>query len=280
MNSAKISISCKSQGESKRHEHPVVSSRVAAGKEGVEKRDSRNLELDEEPDLCGESMHTLLSTDSTLVFRNRLLRGVGRANASRAQQIVTLIAGGFSATITKNAATAVTTTLTAASFADWSSYASLYDEVTLIGGDIWFTYDATGMAPSATVSGAVAWDSVDGATPGSALDLICYRDHCGPINISISDSQTTGQVHPVPRSGFSGFYHIPMRPSRMSSKGLGKRPELSVNSLTPVNMWMIVSMSSLNFGFVKAYFGNPNAANAGSIGYIARVKVAFRLRAG
>lgn len=272
-----------SQGENKRHKDPVVALRFATGEEGLGGRDTLGTHEFQYVD-AGVADETAKSGSSAVATTNqqrfRLLRGVGRSR--RAQEIVTIIAGQFSSAINKTSATSATITLTPSSFQDWTAYIGLYDEVTLLGGDVWFTYDSTLMGSTAAITGFLAWDPVDGATAVTGNDILCYRDHYGPFNIptGASWSATTGTSYPPPRGTASGFYHFKMRPTPLGKSGLDKRPEASVSLLTPVNLWMSVNTSNLNFGYLKPYFANPSAVNNGTLGITVRVKVGFRLRNG
>jgi len=252
----------------------------------AEKTDRKLCKSVSRADLMKE-VAVLLSTDEEVTDKRkghtdrvRLLRGMGGKKGGT-QQIVTLLAGGFSTSISKAANTAAVITLTASSFADWSAYVGLYDEVTLISGEIWANYDSTGMASSNAASCAFAWDGADGATPTTSSDLICYRDHYGPFIVPTGGSLTgTGTSFPMAQGSISGFYHMNFAPTKMGSGPLSRRPELSVNAVTPINVWMSVNTGSINFGYLKVFLNNPNAANAGSFGVVCRVKLGFRLRNG
>ncbi len=274
MNNSATKISSKSLGESKRHERSVVASCLATRKESVDMRDASDHDLETQD---GDAQLAPVPR-----FSRRLLLGTGKSRGKRTQEIVTLLGGAFSTSITKNAATASVITLTASSFSDYTAFAGLYDEVTLVSGDIWFTYNSTGMASSTDITGAAAWDGADGATPNGFTDLITYRDHYGPFSVTTGGSMfsSTGTNFPPARGGASGFYHFSFMPSRMGKRGLDRRPELSVNSVTPINTWLSVNTSNINFGYLKLYLSNPAAANAGTLGVTVRVKVGFKLRAG
>ncbi len=242
-------------------------------KEGLERFQMLRVEEETEEE---ETAQKMVSD----VPRNRLMRGIGRGRGP--QEIVTLLGGSYSTSINKNAATGVTITITTSAINGWSSYAGLYDEVTLIGGDFWCNYDSTGMASTVAIVLAFAWDPVDGATPGSGNNLICMRDKFGPVMIPTGGSLTAGSgtSFPMMQGSTTGMFHLPFAPSKMSKSALGRRPELSVSQLTPVNCWLSVNTSNLNFGYLKMYATNPNAAVVGSFGVTVRLKVAFRLRNG
>ncbi len=231
---------------------------------------------------------SLLSTDEEegAVRRSReqkirLLMGVSakKSGGASGQTVVTLIAGGFSTSISKAAATAATITLTASSFTDFSAYTGLYDEVTLISGEVWCNYDQTGMSSTTSIAGAFAWDPVDATAATNSNDLICYRCHYGPFLIPVGNNALTGNSWPLAYGSVNGFYHMQFVPVKMGKSGLLQRPELA-QQLTPVNAWLPVQTSGLNFGYLKLYLNNPGATNAGSFGVVCRVKVAFRLRNG
>jgi len=211
-------------------------------------------------------------------LRSRLMRSAFKSGARPCR---TAIAAGFSTAITKNASTGASVTTTASSFADWSSFASIFDEVTLVSIDVWMNYDSTGMASANTVAGAFAWDGIDATAPTTSSDIICYPHHVGPFVVPTGGSLTAGSgtSFPMLQGSTTGMWHLRGRPAPMRKRGIQARPE-AANLLVPLNTWIPTSTSGLNFGYIKAYFNNPNAVNAGTLGFTVRAQVVFRMRNG
>jgi hypothetical protein len=205
-------------------------------------------------------------------------RAVRHAATKSTQAVVANLCGSFAFTVTKNAATTAVVTLLGSSFADWSAYIGLYDEVMLDSGHVHWCYDGTGVAATSSVIGVLAYDPSDSGVSSGFTDLINYRSNSGlryiGTNQSNANTVSYGVSQPLGVSG-SGFWTWKIRRSP------GKQSVVPTSaSSAGLNRWISTATSSLNFGFIKPYLTNPAATTAPVVNMIVVLKLSFRSRNG
>ncbi len=241
---------------------------------------------DSEPEAKGSTIPSAPS-DSVALYR-AIRRGTaamrGRTSRNKSgQEAEIYIAGSFSAVLTKNAATAASVSIDLASFADWTALASLYDEVTLVDGQVfWFAdYTHTGQANTTTV--VVAWDPIDSSSPVTGNDLLCYAHNSGPVACGWDQNGTSTPGIVVPHRVVSknGFLSFRFRPFDLKYRDrIDRRPETQPANLSCSSAWLATNTASINVGWLKLYATAPGATTNGAFAAIVKVRIRLRSRNG
>ncbi len=213
---------------------------------------------------------------------------VARSLLGKNQIVRATLAYAKSSGINKASTTAGVITVNAADFADYSTYADLYDEVLPLKLDIHVLANMSGTGPTTSVGYSAAYSPISASTPGSYLELIATKYTLGPrylaLNYGGSYNDTgknyAGSQWPAPHTP-TGMWLIRVHdlvPSR--ERGLNARPSANLGALTNFTpgMWARSALTSLSFGYLKFYFNNPAATNDGEIVFHIVMEAAFRIR--
>lgn len=187
------------------------------------------------------------------------------------------LCGAFAASVTKNAPYNTVVSMVATSFADWSAYVGLYDEVCFKSAVVHWAYDATGTAPTAGVTACVAWDPYDTTASSGYTDLVNYRCNSGLHYIAPNQTNVnavsygTSQPFTTSRTGYWSFSaHFPS----------GRSSVPSSTATSGCNRWISTATSALTFGFVKPYFSNPASTGTPTFQLTVLLRLKFRSRNG
>jgi len=228
----------------------------------------------------GEAVAIRYSTDEwkQKMRSIRVGRPVGKGGKRGSGTVRTWIVQSLAFSTAANTAFALSTNMSPASSADYSSFSSVYDEVKVHGFRAVCTYNYGPFSTDLNARTVIAlnYDPVDATAQVSVVNALTSKQHAGPWLITSPYLPAATQnifqpgQHEVSstKGGFHTFrYHVPPGSSRSS-----------VNNLTFGDEWASTGDAGDYWGFLKTYIEAGGTAGVINARYFIFYDLSFRSR--